>query len=159
MTVRAAVQRKSFVILPLGSRRVSFPAESVIELVASEKLQTFPHRTPWISGVIVRRGRVVPVCDLSCLLGQTGARAGRFYLIVEWPVGGTFGWCAIPVAGDCELASAEEILPVDALTANEAPHITGFLQVAEERFEIVDFAKLIQGRRPSLDASASELAS
>ncbi|MHB8412647.1 MAG: chemotaxis protein CheW [Candidatus Acidiferrales bacterium] len=159
MTVPAAAQRKSFVVLLLGGGRVSFPAESVIELVASEKLQTFPHRTPWISGMIVRRGRVVPVCDLSRLLGQTSARTGRFYLIVEWRVGGTFDWCAIPVAGECELASTEEILPVDVLTASEAPHITGFLQVAEERLEILDLAKLIQGRRPSLDASAAELAS
>ncbi|HVB07791.1 MAG TPA: chemotaxis protein CheW [Candidatus Acidoferrales bacterium] len=159
MTIPAAAQRKSFVILPLGGRSVSFPAESVIELVAPGKLQTFPHRTPWISGVIVRRGRTIPVCDLSRLLSETSAAVGRFYLIVEWRAGGTFDWCAIPVAGECELASAEEILPVDALTASEAPHITGFLQVAEERLEILDLAKLIDEHRPSLDASAAESAS
>ena len=159
MTVAAAVQRKSFVVLPLGGRRVSFPAESVIELVASEKLQTFPHRTPWISGVIVRRGRAVPVCDLSRLLGQASTTPERFYLIVEWRAGGAFDWCAIPVAGECELASTEEILPVDALTAGEAPHVAGFLQVGEDRIEILDLTRFLHGRQTSFETNGAELRS
>lgn len=159
MTVPAAAQRKSFVVLPLGGRRVSFPAETVIELVAPGKLQTFPHRTPWISGVIVRRGRTIPVCDLSRLLGETSATLGRFYLIVEWQAGSALDWCAIPVAGECELASAEEILPVDALTASEAPHVAGFLQVGEDRLEILDLTKFLHGRRMSLETRVTELRS
>ena len=159
MNVPAAAQRKSFVVLPLGDRKVSFLAESVIELVAPGKLQTFPHRTPWISGVIVRRGRIIPVCDLSRLLGETSAAVGRFYLIAEWQAGSTFDWCAIPVAGECELASAEEILPVDALTASEAPHVTGFLQVGKDRLEILDLTKVFYERQMSLETRATELRS
>ena len=79
MSVAAETERKPFVLLPLGSRRLAVRAESVVELIAPGKVQNFPHQTPWISGVIVRRGRVVPICNLGSLLGEKRSQLDRFY--------------------------------------------------------------------------------
>ncbi|MFI5072944.1 MAG: chemotaxis protein CheW [Terriglobales bacterium] len=149
-------QLKSYIIVPIGSRRFSLVAESVIELVSLGKLQEFPHRTSWISGVIVRRNRVIPVCDVSCLFGETNASIGRFYLVAEWEAGDTRDWCAIPVAGECELASVEAISRIDANDENQEPHISGFLQVGQDRIQILDLAKLIQDRRTLFGTDVSE---
>ncbi|MGC1106764.1 MAG: chemotaxis protein CheW [Candidatus Acidiferrales bacterium] len=159
MTVAVETPTKSFVLLPLGNRRIAFAADSVIELTAFEKLQHFPHGTPWISGVLVRRNRVVPVCDVSKLFGEEALSVGRFYLIAEWQEHGVRDWCAIPVAGECELASAESVLPVVPQTSVRPWFVTGLISVAGEEIEVVDLTKLIQARRVALGSPAVEPAS
>lgn len=147
---------RSFVLLPLGSRRIAFSAESVIELAASEKMQNFPHGTPWISGVLVRRNRIVPVCDISRLFGEEMLSASRFYLIAEWQENGVRDWCAIPVAGECELVSAESVKPANAPTEERASFIRGVIPVAGEEVEVIDLTKLIQTRRLAYQASVKD---
>lgn len=156
MTVAVQTPTKSFVLLPLGNRRIAFAADSVIELTAPEKLQTFPHRTPWISGVLVRRNRVVPVCDVSKLFGESALSEGRFYLIAEWQEQGVRDWCAIPVAGECELASAESVLPAGPETSDRPAFVIGWIPVAGKDVEVVDLTRLIQARRAALEAHRSE---
>jgi chemotaxis signal transduction protein len=149
-------QLKSYVIVPIGSRRFSLAAESVVELVSVGNMQEFPHRTPWISGVIVRRSRVVPVCDVARLLGERNDSIGRFHLIAEWRAGDTRDWCAIPVAGECELASVETPEQVDVNAENQEPHIIGSFQVGEDRIQILNLGKLIQACRASAEVRLPE---
>ncbi len=156
MSGATETQLKSYVIVPIGSRRFSLAAESVVELISIGKLQQFPHRTPWISGVIVRRGRVVPVCDVGRLLGGKSESIGRFHLIAEWQAGETRDWCAIPVAGECELASGEVAPQVETQTESEEPYITGSLQVGEDRIQIVDLGKLLQACQSSCEVRVPE---
>ena len=54
---------RSCVLLRLGERRFALAADQVAELVAPSRIFRFPHRTPEIDGVILRRGRTVPVCE------------------------------------------------------------------------------------------------
>lgn len=162
MSVATQTPTRSFVLLPLGSRRIAFAADSVIELSAPEKVQTFPHETPWISGVIVRRNRIVPVCEVSKLFDGQPLSANRFYLIAEWQEAGVRDWCAIPVAGECELASAESVLPVgpiDPQIGPRPPFVTGLLPVGGEEIEVVDLAQLIRARRIALESPSMEPAS
>jgi chemotaxis signal transduction protein len=162
MSVAVETPTKTFVLLPLGRRRIAFAAESVIELTAPEKVQNFPHGTPWISGVIVRRNRIVPVCDVSKLFGGEQLSVSRFYLIAEWQEAGVRDWCAIPVAGECELASAESVLPVgpiDPEMGPRAPSVTGLLPVSGEEIEVLDLTKLIRARRMALESPRREPAS
>ena len=159
MSVALETQLKSYVILPIGNRRFSFAAESVIELIPLGKLQRFPHHTPWISGVIVRRNRVVPVCDVGRLLGETNASIGRFYLVAEWEADNVRDWCAIPVAGECVLAGAEAMTRVDTNTENQEPYVVGFFHLGEDRIQILDLGKLIQGCRTPSETDVSKLES
>lgn len=147
MSVAVETTTKSFVLLPLGRRRVAFAAESVIELTALDRLQNFPHRTPWISGVLVRRNRVVPVYNIGELFGDEAFFASRFYLIAEWQERGVRDWCAIPVAGECELASAELSRPPDGQASSQLPFVIGSIPVNGEEIDVVDLTKLIQARR------------
>jgi chemotaxis signal transduction protein len=148
----AEIQLKSFVLVPIGNRKMAFPVESVIELVASSREQRIPHRTPWLSGVIVRRGRVVPVCDVRRLLGEEASVPGSFHLIVESQAKGTRDWYAIPVVGECRLASAETTLPAQDC----AEHVAGILPVGDERVEILDLGKLIQRQEFAFVAGSPE---
>lgn len=145
MNVTTAISAQSFVLLPLGSRRIALPAESVIELVAPSRLQNFPHATAWISGVLVRRNRIVPVCDVSKLFGEERGSASRFYLIAEWSEPTVRDWCAIPVCGQCELASAEM---EDAGHADSAEargsFVRGVVAIENDRIEVVDLARAIR---------------
>ena len=61
MTVSAELELQSFVLLRLGERRFAVPANQIAELVAPSRVFKFPHRTAQIEGVILRRGRIVPV--------------------------------------------------------------------------------------------------
>jgi chemotaxis signal transduction protein len=151
MSAVAEAPIQSFVVLPLGSRRIALPAESVIELVSPTKVQSFPHRTRWISGVLVRRNHVVPVCDPKQLFGEERAGTSRFYLIAEWKEGNARDWCAIPVCGECELESAE-LLCSKSSAGGDAKHVSGVIPVDGEDIEVIDLSKLIRAQKQNGNA-------
>ena len=72
---------RSCVLLRLGERRFALAAEQIAELVAPSRVYRFAHRTPEIDGVILRRGRVVPVCDVAERLTGKKLASRRFYLV------------------------------------------------------------------------------
>jgi|GEM_PF-667857 len=144
MNTIARAPTQSFITVPMGSERFALGAESVVEVVAAQKPQTFPHQTSWICGVIVRRNRVIPVCEPAVLLGLAPF-SPRFYLIAEWTHERVHGCCAIPVSDECELVSAPlEIIPSDRLDKLNSPQFRrGFIPVADGRLEVIDLGKLI----------------
>ena len=130
---------KSYVLFPLGEKRFALPSEAVTELARPDRLQIFPHRTPLLTGVLVRRGRVVPVCDVAQVLVGPAAPPRKFYLIANCKFESSQELTAVPVTGECELASAPRV----ALTGREPQHISGFLEIAGEKIEIIALEKLI----------------
>jgi chemotaxis signal transduction protein len=130
---------KSYVLFPLGEKRFALPSEAVTELARPDKLQTFPHRTPLLTGVLVRRGRVVPVCDVAQVLVGPAAPPRKFYLIANCKFESRQELTAVPVTGECELASAPRV----ALTGREPQYISGFLEIGGEKIEIIALEKLI----------------
>lgn len=136
MTVARA---RSYVLFPLGERRFALPAEMVAELARPDHLQTFPHRTPLLAGVLLRRGRIVPVCDVAQVLLGPDAPPRKFYLIAHHQVERKQEWTAIPVTGQCELVTL-------ALAPAEGTHpsyVTGVLEAGDETITVVDLEKLL----------------
>lgn len=149
-TVEAQV--RSFVLAQAGNRKIALPAESVIELVAPAREQHIPHRTPWLAGVILRRGRIVPVCDAGRLLGEAPAPANCFYLVMETHSKGARDWYAIPVAGECALVSPEETLPAP----DRAEYVAEVFSLGDEQIEVLDLAKLIHQQDSAFAAASQE---
>jgi chemotaxis signal transduction protein len=111
----------------------------VTELARPDSVQTFPHRTPLLSGVLVRRGRIVPVLDVAQVLVGPAAPARKFYLIAKCNLESRQELTAVPVTGECELASGT-FLP---LTGAEPPYVRGLLAIGEETVAIVSLEKLV----------------
>src|SRR5215472_14008346 len=131
--------QKSFVLFPLGRKRFALPAEKVTELAKPDRLQTFPHRTPLLAGVLVRRGRIVPVCDVAHALVGPDAPPRKFYLIANRQFESRNEWTAIPVTGECELTSIQPQRPTGKLPA----YVTGVLSLDNEIVEILALEELI----------------
>jgi chemotaxis signal transduction protein len=134
----------TYVLFPLGETRFAVPAAMVTELARPDNLQTFPHRTPMLVGVLVRRGRIIPVCDVAQILIGPGAPPGRFYLIARCQVGSLLEWTAIPVTGECELASMKRMRPSE----KQPPYVSGVLQAGGQTVPIVDLEKLVSMEAP-----------
>ena len=133
---------KSYVLLQIGERRFAMPAENVSELAPPVRLHEFPHTAPLVAGVIVRRGRIVPVYDVSSVLTGKRSSAHRFYLIARRNFGAVSEPSAIPVSGECELATAE----IEAPSADGPDYISGSLMIGEERIEVLDMEALVTSR-------------
>ena len=134
--------RKSWVLLHVGNRRFALPAESVMELAPPVRLHNFPHTSRLISGVIVRRGRIVPVYDVSPVLCGRESSVHRFYLIAErafGPSNEVSEASAIPVNGECELASSEMLPPQE----NAPPYFAGSLAIENDNIDVLDLQKLV----------------
>ena len=129
-----------FVLFALGTKRFALPAEIVTELAQLDRVHGFPHTTPLLTGVLLRRGRIVPVCDVAIVLIGAGGPVRRFYLIAECgPAGDVMEWVALPVNGECELCQALMVPPAGAL-----PHyVKGLLSLPEEIVEVLDLEQLI----------------
>ena|SRR5438105_7554812 len=128
----------SFVLFPLGKKRFALDAGIVAELARPDHLQSFPHTTPLLSGVLLRRGRIVPVLDLAEVLVGADAPARKFYLIVNRRFDDTDEWTAIPVTGECELVSC----PAVPAEGKLPPYISGLLTLPGESIPLVDLEKL-----------------
>ena len=141
MTLIAETELQSFVLLRLGDRRFALAANQIAELVPPSRVFRFPHHTGEVEGVILRRGRIVPVCDVAEKLIGKGLRSRRFYLIAQRCYGAQTEWVALPVTGDCELINAEMTLPSDT----DAPHVSGWLSHAGDVIEVLNLAALTPG--------------
>jgi chemotaxis signal transduction protein len=128
----------SFVVFCVGTRRVALSRDFVAELIASPFLVSFPHTTPLIAGVVLRRGRIVPVLDLGPGLLGAPSPPARFFLVVERHISNIFERCAIPVQGECELV-AGIMLPVPG----QDDFVTGCLDLNGEQVDVLDLEKAI----------------
>lgn len=154
MTTFAETELQSFVLLRLGDRRFALAATQIAELVAPSRIFRFPHNTSEVEGVILRRGRIVPVCDVAEKLIGKPVRSRRFYLIAQRCYGAQTEWVALPVTGDCELIHAEMTLPSDT----DAPHVAGWLSHAGDVIEVLNLTALTPGPGEIAPLPASELA-
>jgi chemotaxis signal transduction protein len=141
MTSIAETELSSFVLLRLGDRRFAVAANEIAELVAPSRVFRFPHHTEEVEGVILRRGRIVPVCDVAEKLMGKALASRRFYLIAQRRYGAQTEWIALPVTGDCELINAEMTSPSDT----DAPHVSGWLSHAGDVIEVLNLAALTPG--------------
>jgi len=138
--------RKSWVLLHVGNRRFALPAESVMELAPPVRLHNFPHTSSFIAGVIVRRGRIVPVYDVAPVLCGRESSVHRFYLIADRAFGPGHDAgeaSAIPVNGECELATGEMQPPQE----NAPPYFAGTLAIENENIDVLDLQKLVSAGR------------
>jgi hypothetical protein len=124
---------QSFVLLRLGERRFALPACEIAELVAPSRIFRFPHRSPALEGVILRRGRIIPICDIGEQLNGKKIQARRFFLLATRRFGAQLDWIAIPVSGDCELINTE----MTGASASDSPHVAGWLSHGGEVIEVL----------------------
>jgi chemotaxis signal transduction protein len=129
---------QQFVLFPLGKKRFALPAAQVSELSRPDELQTFPHSTKLLAGVLVRRGKIVPVLDVAQIVIGPNAPARRFYLIANRIFGKEVEWTAIPVTGECELIGAEVV----ASTGRLPKYVVGLISLEGEIVEIIDLDQL-----------------
>jgi chemotaxis signal transduction protein len=146
MTVSGELELQSFVLLRLGERRFAVSANQIAELVAPSRVFRFPHRTSKLEGVILRRGRIVPVCDVSEMLLGKRLTSRRFYLIAVRNYGTLKEWIAVPVSGECELINSEMM----AASESDAPHVAGWLSHDGDVIEVLNLDTLTPGPEQAL---------
>jgi chemotaxis signal transduction protein len=138
MSVVEHFDARSCVLLRLGERRFALAAEHIAELVAPSRVFRFAHRTAEIDGVILRRGRVVPVCDVAERLTGKKLTSRRFYLVATQKRGATLDWVALPVSGECELITAD-LTPAGE---SDSPHVAAWLSHDGEVIEVLNLDAL-----------------
>jgi chemotaxis signal transduction protein len=146
-------ESESFVLLRLSERRFALAAGDIAELVAPSRIFRFPHQTKEVEGVVVRRGRIVPVIDVAGRLLGKRLAARRFYLIAQRRYTTGTEWIALPVTGDCELIFAEMIPASEA----DLPHVAGWLSHNGDVIEVLNLNALTPGPNPApLRASTTD---
>jgi chemotaxis signal transduction protein len=135
MNAMENTRENSFVLLQIGDHRVALPADLVAELAPPVRLHTFPHTSKLIAGVIVRRGKIVPVYDAGLILGGKTPSSQRFYLIARRQIGKASELGAIPVNGECELANGEMQPPA----MDRPTYVAGTLAVGDESLDVLNF--------------------
>ena len=137
-------EQRSFVLFPMGKKRFALPAQQVNELArprghAEEEMQSFPHTTPLLTGVILRRNQIVPVADVAPVLIGPDAPERKFYLVIQHEIEGKETRIAILVTGDCELAEATQ----RPATGKLPDYVCGLLSLSNEIVEVLDVERLM----------------
>jgi chemotaxis signal transduction protein len=135
----------SYVLMQIGNRRFGIPAGIVTELAPPVRLHNFPHSSSLVAGVIVRRGRIIPIYEVAKILLGRSSSAHQFYLIARrnFAVGGAHSESsepsAIPVNGQCELATGELQPPGE----QRPPYVSGTLAIDGESIEVLNLDSLL----------------
>jgi two-component system, chemotaxis family, chemotaxis protein CheV len=135
---RTVDNSEKFVLFPLGKRRFALRATAVTELAIPDVLQPFPHTTPLLTGVLLRRGHIIPVLDVAQVLIGPNAPQRKFYLIASRKFARNEELTAVPVSGECELLSAEMGAPAGRLPK----YVIGLLNLKDEIVEVIELEKL-----------------
>lgn len=136
----------SFVLVQVGDCRFALCASTIAELAPPLRLHMFPQTSPLVVGVILRRGRIVPVYDPSPLLTSRSPSAHRFYLIAHRSFGNTTELSAIPVSGECELVTGE----LQAPDTERPKYVSGILKSGEESLDVLDLGALLATTRSEM---------
>ena len=153
MTVVAEIALESFVLLRLGERRFAVRARQIVELIAPSRVFRFPHNTAAVEGAILRRGRIIPVCDISEQLVGKKLTVRRFYLIATRVFGSRKEPVALPVSGDCELITVD----IAPRSESDSDHVAGWLSHAGDVIEVLDLEALTPGVPPARPAASAPL--
>jgi chemotaxis signal transduction protein len=140
--------QNSFVLLRIGAHRFALPAALVAELAPPVKLHEFPHTSNSVSGVIIRRRRILPVYDAGSLLLGKEASGQQFYLVARC-AGEKKELSAIPVSGECEMATGQ----VQPPGGDRPAYVAGTLVIGEESVDVLNLEALIA----SAPAASAEL--
>jgi chemotaxis signal transduction protein len=141
--------KHSYVLLHVGNRRFALRSELVEELAPPVRLHHFPNTTALVAGVIVRRGRIVPVYDVSRVLCGRESSVHRFYLVARRDFGNESEASAIPVNGECELANSELIPAGNA----DPAYFMGSLNIGDEKIQVLNLEALVAARAESAQSS------
>jgi chemotaxis signal transduction protein len=134
----ASTHAQSFVLFPLGERRFALPTGDVLELSRPGRVQEFPHTTPGLDGVLVRRGRILPVWDVARTLLGSNALVYKLYLLAWRKFDAARECTAIQVSGECQLVHGEMQPPSDQQPA----YVRGSLWVEAESVQVLDLEML-----------------
>ena len=118
----------------------ALPAGIVAELAPPVRLHVFPHTSTLVSGVIVRRGRIVPVYEAGprARRQEASPRSG-FILIARCSRRTRSELSAIPVNGECELATGK----CSRRPWNARPYVAGTLAIGDESVDVLNLDALI----------------
>ena len=152
MTIVAEIALESFVLLRLGERRFAVRARQIVELIAPSRVFRFPHNTAAVEGAILRRGRIIPVCDISEQLVGKKLSVRRFYLIATRLFGARKEPVALPVSGDCELITVD----MTPRSESDSAHVAGWLSHGGDVIEVLDLEALTPGI-PAVRATSAAL--
>ena len=89
----------------------------------------------------MRRGRMIPVCDVAESLIGKRITERRLYLIAVRSYGAKNEWVALPVTGECELINAELM----SASPSDEPHVGGWLSHAGDVIEVLNLDALTPG--------------
>jgi len=125
-----------FVTFPLGDERYALDSSQVAELVMPSRVYSFPHTMQSLEGVLVRRGGVIPVCDLRGAFGKNAER--NLYVVARCHFEGRVETVAIPVSGDCELVQGER-----TESPEEVTFVAGLLRTGGKTVPLLDLDKVV----------------
>ncbi|HEY0702182.1 MAG TPA: chemotaxis protein CheW [Candidatus Acidoferrales bacterium] len=138
-----AGDKQSYVLLQVGNSRFALRSDLVEELAPPVKLHRFPNTTALVAGVIVRRGKIIPVYDVSRVLCGRELSVHRFYLVARRKFEKETEASAIPVNGECELATSGLVPGRDG----DPAYFAGTLHVGEEEIKVLNLETLVSEAR------------
>ncbi len=133
----AVTHGQSYVVFPLGARRFALPTADVVELSRSGRVQKFPHTSPALEGVLVRRGEVLPVWNLARTLVGCEDAVQKMWLVTRCNFSGE-ELTAIPVSGECQMVQTQTLHP-----SQDTPGRTlGIIMMENQPIEVLDLQRL-----------------
>ncbi len=131
------VELERYVTFPLAGKQFALHSSQVQELLMPAPLYWFPHTMHSVLGVLMRRGKVVPVCDLGPAFGTP--EEVSFYVVARVNYVGRVEEVALPVDGLCQLVQGES-----APLSEPEPFVSGRLLTGNTSVPLLDLDRVVE---------------
>jgi len=141
MTTAVQQQARQLVVFSLGAEEYALPVTRVQEIIRYSEPRGVASDTAWIRGVISLRGKIVPVCDLSSLLGVVPQLASEAKIVIVETDAGTAG----VIVDEVEEVLTVEAEQLDGVPGAGADFIDAIAKVGDRLIVLLELDRLFAG--------------
>ncbi len=142
----------------VGADQVALDVRAVVEVVPRVRLRQPAGGPPWLAGLFVYRGQVVPVLDLFRLVGagECPADLSSRIILVNAPGGAPDRYLGLLAAGVADLRSVPDVRPPVDLAQPGRPSLGPLLADGSDVLRLLDLSGLVPGELGRLALAAAE---
>lgn len=143
----------AYIVFEVAGTTYAVASPAILHMEMVEAITPVPNAAPYVDGVVLSRGQVVPVLNLRARFGFERVPLGlRTRLLVVRVAGRTVGLLADSAREFVRLDPAEIRPPHEAMADATGPYIGGVTTRGDRIVLVLDVTRLLEQPEPALTA-------
>jgi purine-binding chemotaxis protein CheW len=135
----------AYILFEVAGTTYAVPSRDIMHMEMVDTVTPVPNAAPFVDGVVLSRGQVVPVVNLRARFGFERAALGlRTRLLVVQTGSRTLGLLVDTAREFVRLAASDVQPPHETIAGTTGPYVAGTVTIADRVVLVLDLARLVE---------------